>query len=383
MLILICGRTATLQGSEPGKSASDDAGSMVRADIRLDQATLLVGQKIWATFTITNLLSDAVGLQVPGAQVAEMPTTEVGLPLQHVFSGKNFAALTIDDDERGTMLGEAITLKPVAPVPPVTLAAHACVGLRIELTQYYDLLQRPGAYKLIWKPYQGSVQSEPVPVTVLAKQRAKIITDFGPINIEFLYDVAPNHIRNFVELAKASFYDNLTFHRVIPGGIIQGGDPKGDGLGGRPDGKTVKAEFSKVLFEPGIVGMARSRQNPDSASSQFFICLSAQPSFVGKQTAFAKVVGQESFETLKKIAALPTGPKDRPLQTVYIRTISLENIPERPQEHSPLAGGDEAKPGVAVVRLPGNGQGSNPPVENPGPVGSRPADSQPATGTGQ
>ncbi len=383
MLVLLCGLAVPLQAQERVKGGSEDPASMVRADIRLGQSTLLAGQRVWATFTITNLLSDAVGLQVPGAQLAEMPTTEVGLPLQHVFSGKDFTALVIDDPERDTTSGEAVMIKPVVPVPPVTLAAHACVGLRIELTQYYDLLQRPGVYKLTWKPYQGSIQSEPVTLTVLARQRAKLITDFGTINIEFLYDVAPNHVRNFVELAREGFYDNLTFHRVIPGGIVQGGDPKGDGRGGRPDGQTVKAEFSKVPFEAGTMGMARSPNNPDSASSQFFICLSPQPTFVGKQTAFAKAVGQESFETLRKIAAVPTGPKDRPLQTVYIRTISLENIPERPHELHPPTSGDTSKSGAAVVRLRGNGHGGNVPVENPGPPVPGPADSQPATATTQ
>jgi peptidyl-prolyl cis-trans isomerase B (cyclophilin B) len=218
-----------------------------------------------------------------------------------------------------------------------------------------------------------------VTLTVLSKQRAKIVTDFGTITLDFYYDEAPNHVRNFVELARQGFYDSLTFHRIIPGGIIQGGDPKGDGRGIRPDGKTLKAEFSKIPFDLGTVGMARSPHNPDSASCQFFICLGRQHSFDGTQTAFAKVVGDESFETLKKIAATPTGPKDRPLQPVYIRTVSLENIPDRPRDSSsPGAAGDKTPPLATVVKLIAPDRPESRPVDPPGPSKGHESTTRPA-----
>ncbi|HPD29894.1 MAG TPA: peptidylprolyl isomerase [Phycisphaerae bacterium] len=382
-LILTLLLTVGADAEDTGQSNADDPASIVRADVRLDQPVLQTGQKVWATFTVTNLIDEPVGLQVPGAQLAEMPSTEVGLPLQHVFSARNFGALTIEEEDRGTVSGETVTQRPVVPVPLITLAPHACLGVRIELTQYYDILRRPGVYKLTWKPYEGVLQSEPAVLTVMAKQRAKMITNLGTITIEFYYAEAPNHVRNFVELVRQGFYDNLTFHRVIPGGIIQGGSPTGDNKGARPDGKTLKAEFSKIPFEAGTVGMARSPNNPDSASCQFFICLSAQPSFVGNQTAFAKVVGQESFETLKKIASVPTTVKDRPIEPVYIKTISLENIPERSQATSPSAPDREGAAARAVVRVQNSTRGKTSRAEGSSVVGPNPATSQPAASSDQ
>ena len=379
--ILILCLTASLRAEGSAGAGQDEPAAMARASIHLDKATVLAGQKVWATFTVTNLIDEAVGLQVPGAQLAEMPSTEVGLPLAHVFSGRSFTALTIED-ERGVTTGETVALKPVAPVPLITLAPHACVGMRVELTRYYETMKRPGVYKLTWKPYEGILQSEAANLTILARQRAKLITDAGTITMEFYYDAAPNHVHNFVELARSGFYDNLTFHRVIPGGLIQGGSPTGDNKGALPD-KTLKAEFSKIPFELGTVGMARSSQNPDSASCQFFICLSAQPSFVGTQTAFAKVVGKESFETLKKIASVPTKPGERPLQPIAIKTISLENIPERSQEVAPPKPTGEGTAPRGVVRLANPGHGKATTGADPAVVEPKPIPSQPAEETGQ
>jgi hypothetical protein len=252
--ILILCLTGSLRAEGAAEPARDEPTAMARASVYLDKATVLVGKQVWATFTVTNLIDEAVGLQVPGAQLAEMPSTEVGLPLAHVFSGRNFTALTIED-ERGVVTGDTVTLKPVAPVPLITLAPHATVGLRVDLNKYYEIMKRPGVYKLTWKPYEGILQSEPASLTIMAKQRAKVITDLGTITMEFYYDAAPNHVRNFTELARESFYDNKTFHRVIPGGLIQGGSPTGDNKGALTD-RRLKAEFSKIPFEFGTVGMA-------------------------------------------------------------------------------------------------------------------------------
>jgi peptidyl-prolyl cis-trans isomerase B (cyclophilin B) len=113
------------------------------------------------------------------------------------------------------------------------------------------------------------------------KARAVIETKFGEIEIEFLEDVAPGHVKNFIDLARRGFYDGTTFHRVIPGFMIQGGDPKTKdpgtprgthGTGG--PGYTIKAEFNDTSHKRGVVSMARSN-DPNSAGSQFFICVAA------------------------------------------------------------------------------------------------------------
>jgi peptidyl-prolyl cis-trans isomerase B (cyclophilin B) len=118
------------------------------------------------------------------------------------------------------------------------------------------------------------------------------------IRIEFYPEDAPKTVENFVNLAKKGFYDNLTFHRVVPDFVVQGGCPKGDGTGG--PGHTVKAEFNKQKHVRGSVAMARS-QHPDSAGSQFYITYGATPHLDGSYTVFGHVVsGMEHVDRIKQ-----------------------------------------------------------------------------------
>lgn len=108
----------------------------------------------------------------------------------------------------------------------------------------------------------------------------------GLIKLQFFPDVAPATVANFIKLAEAGFYDGLTFHRVEPGFVVQGGDPNGNGTGG--PGYSIKAEFSSKPHLRGTLAMARS-QDPDSAGSQFYICLAPAPFLDGKYTVFGQV----------------------------------------------------------------------------------------------
>lgn len=147
---------------------------------------------------------------------------------------------------------------------------------------------------------------------------AVIETSYGNIELEFFPDVAPKHVENFVTLAKSGFYDKTIFHRVIPGFMIQGGDPntKGDnkasyGMGG-PDTNVV-AEFSDKKHERGILSMARS-QNPDSAGSQFFIVIK-DSFFLDKQyTVFGRVT--KGMDVADKIVNLARNSSDLPSERV-------------------------------------------------------------------
>jgi peptidyl-prolyl cis-trans isomerase B (cyclophilin B) len=131
------------------------------------------------------------------------------------------------------------------------------------------------------------------------KQTGVITLDNGnEIRIEFYPADAPKTVENFVTLAKKGFYDNLTFHRVVPDFVVQGGCPKGDGTGG--PGHTVKAEFNKQKHVRGSVAMARS-QHPDSAGSQFYITYGATPHLDGSYTVFGHVVsGMEHVDGIKQ-----------------------------------------------------------------------------------
>ncbi|MBI4610649.1 MAG: peptidylprolyl isomerase [Candidatus Rokubacteria bacterium] len=130
------------------------------------------------------------------------------------------------------------------------------------------------------------------------KQTAVIALEKGgEIRIEFFPEDAPKTVENFVTLAKKGFYDGLAFHRVVPGFVVQGGDPKGDGTGG--PGYKIKAEFNKQKHVRGTVAMARA-QDPDSAGSQFYITFGAQPNLDGQYTVFGQVVaGMELVDKIK------------------------------------------------------------------------------------
>ena len=119
----------------------------------------------------------------------------------------------------------------------------------------------------------------------------------GEIRIELYPEDAPKTVESFITLAKKGFYDGLTFHRVVPGFVAQGGDPKGDGTGG--PGYTLKAEFNKRKHVRGTVAMARS-QSPDSAGSQFYICFAPAPHLDNNYTVFGQVTsGMDVVDRIK------------------------------------------------------------------------------------
>ena len=160
---------------------------------------------------------------------------------------------------------------------------------------------------------------------------AVLETTQGKIVIEFFPEEAPNHVANFINLTDSGFYDGVLFHRIIPGFMIQGGDPntKTDdnstwGIGG--PGYSIDAEFNDIKHNRGIVSMARS-QNPNSAGSQFFI-VHQNSNFLDEQyTVFGRIATQESFETLDKLASIKTGQRDIPINTeeAKITKVSVVN----------------------------------------------------------
>ena len=132
------------------------------------------------------------------------------------------------------------------------------------------------------------------------------IADYGKIELELDGDTAPITVQNFMDLANAGFYDGLTFHRIMDGFMIQGGDPNGDGTGGSE--QTIKGEFASngvtndITHAKGVISMARS-QDPDSASSQFFICVADSDFLDGEYAAFGHVTsGQEVADQIAKDA---------------------------------------------------------------------------------
>jgi peptidyl-prolyl cis-trans isomerase B (cyclophilin B) len=147
----------------------------------------------------------------------------------------------------------------------------------------------------------------------------------GEIVIKFFHDVAPGHANNFVKLSKEGFYNGTTFHRVIPGFMIQGGDPNSKnpdrathGMGG--PGYKIKAEFNSKPHKRGVLSMARSN-DPDSAGSQFFVCV-ADANFLDWQyTAFGEVVS--GMEVADKVVSVKRDGRDNPLERVEM-TVTVQ-----------------------------------------------------------
>jgi len=151
----------------------------------------------------------------------------------------------------------------------------------------------------------------------------------GIMKGELYPEVAPNTVNNFIALVKKGYYDGLTFHRVIPGFMIQGGCPQGSGMGG--PGYGIKGEFAQngfannLVHEPGVLSMARSMA-PNSAGSQFFIMHETSTHLDGAYAGFGKII--EGLEEVNKIAVTPTDYNDRPLEPVVIKKVTVETFGE-------------------------------------------------------
>jgi len=169
--------------------------------------------------------------------------------------------------------------------------------------------------------------TEEKPMSQYENKIAELHTTAGQINLRFFLDVAPGHVRNFIDLSEQGFYANTKFHRVIPGFVIQGGDPNtvsGNaatwGTGGSP--KNLKAEFNAIPHKRGILSMARSG-HPDSASSQFFICVADVPSLDNQYTVSGEVT--QGMDVVAKLVNAPTGPGDSPKEPVPITKVVVRD----------------------------------------------------------
>ncbi len=176
---------------------------------------------------------------------------------------------------------------------------------------------------------------EKKPMSQYENKVAELHTSAGEIDIRFFPDVAPNHVKNFIDLAEKGFYNGSKFHRIIPGFMIQGGDP--NTISGSPStwgtggsGKNIDAEFNSVSHKRGIVSMARSN-SPNSASSQFFIVTSDSTFLDNQYTVFGQVT--KGMDVADKIVNAPKGEQDRPNNPTSIDKIVIRDA--KPDERGP------------------------------------------------
>ena len=166
------------------------------------------------------------------------------------------------------------------------------------------------------------VESGELPIATI------VVKDYGTIEAELYPSKAPNTVNNFISLANSGFYDGLTFHRIIDGFMIQGGDPEGNGTGG--PGYSIAGEFSSngytendLKHTDGVLSMARARSK-DSAGSQFFIMVGDYNNLDGEYAAFGKVT--DGLDVVNKIAETDTDWNDAPLDPQVIRTITVDTF---------------------------------------------------------
>ena len=155
----------------------------------------------------------------------------------------------------------------------------------------------------------------------MSETKTIIETKFGNMELRFFPEVAPNHVKNFIDLSTKGFYDGTIFHRVIPGFMIQGGDPNSKnqdkskhGMGG--PGYTIKAEFNDKPHKRGTLSTARS-SHPDSAGSQFFICIADTPFLNKKYTVFGEVVS--GMDVVDQIVSQPRDSNDNPVDRIEMK----------------------------------------------------------------
>ncbi|WP_375569831.1 peptidylprolyl isomerase [Ahrensia marina] len=173
-------------------------------------------------------------------------------------------------------------------------------------------------------PASGFAQSSSTPAAIADLDPSNVLVievDGGPIYVELLPDVAPQHVARIQTLAREGFYDGVVFHRVIDGFMAQTGDPTGTGTGGSgyPD---LPAEFSQIPYERGVVGMARTN-DPNSANSQFFIMFGPAASLNGQYTVFGRVVaGMDAVDAIKKGDARRNGMVTDPDAMIRARLLA-------------------------------------------------------------
>lgn len=285
----------------------------------------------------------------------------IALPLQLALGNGEQRSLTV--------FCEKETPRDVSPpTTPATssdglrtlrLAPHASVGADFDLREHYSAARYPGTYRIEWRPLGGQAGTATAQFRVEPQKDAIIVTDYGKMTIALDYDHAPRNVENFLELVDQGFYNGKTFHKLIPGFLIQGGSPKGDATGIRADSKLVPAEFHDAPFDVGTVAMARKKSDPNSASCQFFIGLGRVEELDRQYTVIGHARDEESLRTFQALAAVATDRYDRPLTPIVIRSINLVDAgetrvrildPRTTPTSAPAA--SSAKTGIPPVKHP-------------------------------
>lgn len=293
--------------------------------------------------------------------------------------------ITVKSGQPVKLVVTDFTGKPVDAAEPVAAADNATVDLK----KLFPKVGTPGTY-VVWAvptdqalpqflgtplviqvrndQRMGADPNDVVVSRIVPLRYAEVQTDQGAMTFAFYYNVAPNTVGSILTLAEQGFYDGLTFHRIVPGFVLQGGDPMGSGKGG--PGFMIDAEFNDIKHEAGVLSMARSgdplepqglkprSEYANSAGSQFFVVLERAEHLDGRYTSFGRVV--EGMETVKKLAAVPlanerTGqPQQAPLiQKIEVKPVTPGHNPyQQLMRNFPVAEPAGAEAGKPAANVP-------------------------------
>ena len=301
----------------------------LRAELLADTPLFRPDGPLRLRLMLMNTSDEAVDISL------EQPWREadgVGLPLELTFGTGGQPALSVafeDESPKPVQLSTALAAKGQPPADgfrQLRIAPHGCVGTSLDLRAHCQAARYPGSYRVEWRPLNGRLSPVTAEFRVEPRKDAIIVTDLGKMTFVLAYDDAPRNVDNFLSLAKQGFYDGKTFHRVIPEFVIQGGCPKGDGTGLRPDGKLIPAELHNTPVEAGTLLMAHKPSDQNSASCQFFIALRRLEDLDGQYTVIGQAADEESQRTLQQMAAVATDRRDRPVSPLTIRSINLVDV---------------------------------------------------------
>lgn len=287
--------------------------SPLRIEIRPAAPLFDVNAPIRVRFVVHNDSDDTVDLPSAACEGG------VGLANALIFGdGENFALHVTSENETTAIHGPA-----AGAGVPLRLAPRAMVGQEIDLRPLAAELRYPGAYRLEWKPAQGRAGIATAEIRIEPRKDVILITDSGRMTLTLNYDTAPQNVANFLDLARSGFYNGKVFSRIVDNWIAQGGNSADGATPMRPDRKTIVAELTAQPVDRGSFCMALRGDDPNSASSQFFIALTRLPEFDGKYTIIGRATDEESLRTLAKLEETPTDREFRPKRAVLIRSMSL------------------------------------------------------------
>ncbi len=325
-LLLLCG--VVLPGGVGPRPAAgqDDPADLpdgaLRAELRAIKSLYTPDGPIRLHFTLVNTSDETVSIPL---EYGVSTSVGIALPVQLVLGSGDQRLLTAvyEDEEPAEVPPPAAPDEVTSGSSALRLAPHGAAGVEIDLSEHYPSVRYPGVYRMQWRPVDGRLGVLTAEFRVERRKDAILVTDYGKLTFALEYDRAPRNVESFLELARDGFYDGKTLHRLIPGFVLQGGCPKENGTGVRPDGKLIAAEFHDTPVELGTLLMARKPSDPDSASCQFFIALARLPELDGQYTVIGRARDDESLRTLQHLAEVPVDRRDRPVSPLRIRSVNL------------------------------------------------------------